>query len=64
MGYIPKPVNADDRPCPMLSICPDNTLGTENVIRCVNGTGGVAFFINTSTQYVVTPEFFPPIHAI
>lgn len=38
---------------------PDNTLGTENVIRCANETGSVAFFINTSTQYVVTPGICP-----
>lgn len=38
---------------------PDNTQGTENVIRCVNDTASVAFFVNTSTQYVVTPGVYP-----
>lgn len=38
---------------------PDNTLGTENVIRCVNETESVVFFVNTSTQYVVTPGICP-----
>lgn len=43
---------------------PDNTQGTENVIRCVNDTASVAFFVNTSTQYVVTPGVYPadPCH--
>lgn len=38
---------------------PDNTQGTENVIRCVNDTASVVFFVNTSTQYVVIPGVYP-----
>lgn len=39
---------------------PDNTFGTENVVRCVNETNNVRLFVNTSTQYVVMPGVCPP----
>jgi nucleoside-diphosphate-sugar epimerase len=39
---------------------PDNTLGTENVVRCVNAASSVELFVNTSTQYVVMPGVRPP----
>ena len=38
---------------------PDNTLGTHNVVRCVNNTESVRLFVNTSTQYVVKPGVTP-----
>ena len=38
---------------------PDNTIGTANIISCVNSTDSVQLFINTSTQYVVTPGILP-----
>lgn len=38
---------------------PDNTLGTANVVECVNETDSVKRFVNTSTQYVVTPGVLP-----
>ncbi len=39
---------------------PDNTLGTKNVVNCVNRSISTKKFINTSTQYVVTPGVLPP----
>lgn len=39
---------------------PDNTIDTENVVRCVNETECVRSFVNTSTQYVVMPGVRPP----
>lgn len=38
---------------------PDNTLGTANVVQCVNATDSVELFVNTSTQYVVKPGVRP-----
>lgn len=38
---------------------PDNTLGTANVVKCVNSTDGIKRFVNTSTQYVVKPGILP-----
>ncbi len=38
---------------------PDKTLGTENVIHCVNETGSVTFYINTSTQYIAARGICP-----
>ena len=38
---------------------PDNTIGTANIIDCVNATESVELFINTSTQYVVRPGIIP-----
>jgi nucleoside-diphosphate-sugar epimerase len=38
---------------------PDNTLGTGNVVQCVNDTDSVKLFVNTSTQYVVKPGVYP-----
>lgn len=38
---------------------PDNTLGTRNVVECVNATDSVELFVNTSTQYVVKPGVRP-----
>lgn len=34
---------------------PDNTIGTANVVDCVNSMDGICLFVNTSTQYVVRP---------
>jgi GlcNAc-P-P-Und epimerase len=39
---------------------PDNTIGTANVVLCVNDTETVGLFVNTSTQYVVKPGILPP----
>ncbi len=39
---------------------PNNTLGTANIVECVNETDSVKLFVNTSTQYVVTPGVLPP----
>lgn len=39
---------------------PDNTLGTHNVVRCVNASDKVELLVNTSTQYVVWPGVRPP----
>lgn len=38
---------------------PDNTLGTTNVIECINATDSVRHLIHTSTQYVVRPGIYP-----
>jgi nucleoside-diphosphate-sugar epimerase len=38
---------------------PDNTIGTANVVECVNRTDSVKLLLNTSTQYVVTPGICP-----
>lgn len=42
---------------------PDNTVGTANIISCVNHTDSVESFLNTSTQYVVRPGFLPESEA-
>lgn len=38
---------------------PDNTLGTGNVVQCVNDTESVKLLVHTSTQYVVKPGILP-----
>ncbi len=38
---------------------PENTIGTDNVIKCVNNCSSVSRFIHFSTQYVVRPGVFP-----
>lgn len=38
---------------------PDNTIGTANIISCINHTDSVELFLNTSTQYVVRPGVLP-----
>lgn len=38
---------------------PENTIGTYNVIKCVNNCMGIERFIHFSTQYVVQPGVFP-----
>ena len=38
---------------------PDNTVGTSNVVTCVNKTENIKMFVNTSTQYVVRPGMLP-----
>ena len=38
---------------------PDNTVGTLNVVSCVNKTDNLDMFVNTSTQYVVMPGVLP-----
>ncbi|MHB8387388.1 NAD-dependent epimerase/dehydratase family protein [Metallibacterium sp.] len=38
---------------------PDNTIGTANIVDCVNATDSVRMFVNTSTQYVVRPGLKP-----
>lgn len=38
----------------------DNTLGTRNIVECVNYTDDVRLLVNTSSQYVVTPGLTPP----
>lgn len=43
----------------MVDDFPDNTLGTANVVECVNDTDSVKLLVNTSTQYVVTPGVSP-----
>jgi len=38
---------------------PDNTIGTDNVVKQVNDCISVQYFIHTSTQYVVRPGIYP-----
>lgn len=38
---------------------PENTIGTENVIKCLNDSRHIARFIYFSTQYVVRPGVLP-----
>lgn len=38
---------------------PENIIGTDKVIRCVNDSTSVEHFIHFSTQYVVRPGVFP-----
>jgi GlcNAc-P-P-Und epimerase len=38
---------------------PDNTIGTANLVECVNEFDTVRLFVNTSTQYVVRPGILP-----
>jgi nucleoside-diphosphate-sugar epimerase len=38
---------------------PENTIGTENVVHCVNASNYIERFIQFSTQYVVRPGIYP-----
>jgi len=38
---------------------PDNVVGTDNVVACVNELPSIRRFIHISTQYVVAPGVFP-----
>jgi nucleoside-diphosphate-sugar epimerase len=38
---------------------PENTIGTDNVIKCANDCGSIDRFIYFSTQYVVRPGVWP-----
>lgn len=38
---------------------PENTIGTRNVVQCVNTNEGIERFIHFSTQYVVRPGIWP-----
>lgn len=38
----------------------DNTIGTANIVDCVNDTETVRLLVNASTQYAVRPGVFPP----
>ena len=38
---------------------PDNTIGTAQIVKCVNDTDTIRLFVNTSTQYVVKPGIVP-----
>jgi GlcNAc-P-P-Und epimerase len=39
---------------------PDNTIGTSNIVKCVNSCASVELFVATSTQYVVRPGVVAP----
>jgi nucleoside-diphosphate-sugar epimerase len=38
---------------------PENTIGTDNVVKCVNDSRSIECFIHFSTQYVVCPGVWP-----
>lgn len=38
---------------------PENTVGTENIVQCVNLSSSIQRFISFSTQYVVRPGVWP-----